>query len=94
MITSYDVIKALIRTEKSTISEPAGVYLFLVDTRANKIQIRKAVEEVYKVKVKNVNTFVSLGKMKRVRHQIGKTADIKKAIVTLREGQKISDATA
>ena len=86
------IIKSLIRTEKSTLTEPAGKYLFLVGTAANKIQIKKAVEEVYKVKVQDVNTFVSLGKMKRVRHQLGRTPDSKKAIVTLKKGQKIETA--
>ena len=86
---SQDVIRALIRTEKSTTVEPAGKYLFLVDITSNKILIKKAVEELYKVKVKCVNTFVSLGKMKRVRHQRGKTPDTKKAVVTLKQGQKI-----
>jgi large subunit ribosomal protein L23 len=84
-----DVIKALIRTEKTTFYEPSGKYLFLVNNKANKIQIKKAVEELYKVKVKDVNTFISLGKMKKVRYQLGKTPDLKKAIVTLKEGQKI-----
>lgn len=92
MLTSYDIIKALIRTEKSTLYEPEGKYLFLVDKSSNKIQIKRAVEEIYKVKVEDVNTFVSLGKMRRVRHQLGKTADTKKAIVTLKEGQKIETA--
>jgi large subunit ribosomal protein L23 len=86
------IIKSLIRTEKSTVVEPAGKYLFLVDTQANKIQIRKAVESIYKVKVKDVNTFVSLGKMKRVRQQAGRTPDLKKAVVTLQKGQKIETA--
>ena len=89
MIDASTIIKALIRTEKSTLSEPGGKYLFLVNTAANKIQIRQAVERMYKVKVKNVNTFVSLGKLKRVRHQLGRTVDLKKAIVTLKAGQKI-----
>jgi large subunit ribosomal protein L23 len=47
------------------------------------------VEQAYKVKVKNVNTFVSAGKLKRVRHQLGRTSDTKKAVVTLAAGQKI-----
>ena len=89
---SYDIIKSLLRTEKSTQLEPQGKYLFLVDTSANKSQIKRAVEEIYKVKVKNVNTFVSFGKLKRVRHQLGRTADSKKALVTLKEGQKIVTA--
>jgi len=86
------IIKSLIRTEKSTLTEPTGKYLFLVSTVANKIQIKKAVEEVYKVKVQDVNTLVSLGKMKRVRHQLGRTPDTKRAIVTLKKGQKIETA--
>jgi large subunit ribosomal protein L23 len=86
---STDVIKALIRTEKSTLYEGSGKYLFLIDGRANKIQIRRAVEEIYKVKVHSVNTFISPGKMKRVRYQLGRTPDFKKAVVTLKDGQKI-----
>lgn len=83
------LIKALLQTEKSTAYRPQGKYLFLVDKRANKIQIKRAVEQAYKVKVKEVNTFVSGGKLKRVRHQLGRTVDTKKAVVTLQEGQKI-----
>lgn len=89
---SQDIIKSLIRTEKSTVYEPDGKYLFLVNVKANKIQIKNAVEELYKVKVKDVNTFVSIGKLKRVRHQLGKTPDKKKAVVTLKAGQKIEVA--
>jgi len=94
MITTHEIIKSLLRTEKSTLYEPAGKYLFLVDKGANKLQIKKAVEEIYKVKVRDVHTCIYLGKMKRVRHQLGKTPDIKKAVVTLKEGQKIAEATA
>jgi len=83
------VIKAILQTEKSSAYEGDGKYLFLVGNSANKIQIKKAVEQAYKVKVKNVNTFVSLGKLKRVRHQLGRTTDTKKAVVTLAAGQKI-----
>ena len=90
MVSSYDVIKALLRTEKSTaIYEPQTKYLFLVDKSSNKIQIKHAVEEIYKVKVKEVNTFVAQGKLKRVRYQLGRTPDLKKAVVTLKAGQKI-----
>lgn len=86
---AYDVIKALLRTEKATTYEPRGKYLFLVAEGANKPQIKRAVEEIYKVKVKDVNTFIATGKMKRVRQELGRTPDLKKAIVTLKEGQKI-----
>ena len=93
MTFSFDVIKSLIRTEKSTLYEPQNKYLFLVAKSANKIQIKRAVEEAYKVKVKDVNTLISRGKMKRVRYQIGKTPDFKRAMVTLKEGQKIDLAS-
>jgi len=86
------IIKALLQTEKSSAYLPKAKYLFLVDNSANKIQIKKAVEQAYKVKVKNVNTFVSIGKLKRVRHQLGRTSDTKKAVVTLSAGQKIEVA--
>lgn len=89
MLSHHDVIKSLMRTEKSTAVEPKGKYLFLVHKDSNKVQIKAAVEALYKVKVKSVNTLIVRGKMKRVRYQVGKTADTKKAIVTLKEGQKI-----
>jgi len=89
MLSSQDIVKALLKTEKSTVYEPEGKYLFLVNKAANKIQIKKAVEELYKVKVTGVNTFVVPGKLKRVRHQYGKTPDTKKAVVTIKDGQKI-----
>ncbi len=93
MITSAGIIKAILLTEKSTVChQPQGKYLFLVDNTSNKIQIKRAVEELYKVKVKDVNIFVSGGKLKRVRRQIGRTPDLKKAVVTLKEGQKIEVA--
>jgi large subunit ribosomal protein L23 len=89
MSDNYDIIKALIRTEKATQYEPQGKYLFWVKNNANKIQIKNAVQELYKVKVKSVNTFITHGKLRRVRFQLGKTPDLKKAIVTLKQGQKI-----
>lgn len=86
----YSVIKTLIRTEKSTaIDEPLGKYSFWVDKSANKIQIKKAIEGIYKVNVNNVNTSIVPGKIKRVRYQEGYTPDWKKAVVTLKKGQKI-----
>jgi len=83
------VIKALLQTEKSTAYLKQGKYLFLVNNSANKIQIKKAVEQAYKVKVEAVNTFICGGKLKRVRQQLGRTSDLKKAVVTLEAGQKI-----
>lgn len=90
MIHPAEIIKALIRTEKATVLlEPQRKYLFLVENSANKIQIKRAVEELYKVKVKDVNTYILPGKLRRVRYELGRTPDAKKAIVTLKEGYKI-----
>ncbi len=87
--TPYDVAISLLRTEKGTELLPLNKYMFLVDIKANKFQIKKAIEQIYKVKVSKVNTTIASGKIKRVRYQTGRTADWKKAIVTLKEGHKI-----
>lgn len=89
MITCYDVIKTLVRTEKGTSLEPQSKYFFQVAKSANKIAIKKAVEEIYKVKVQDVNTMVVTGKLKRVRREQGSTTPWKKAVVTLQDGHKI-----
>lgn len=89
MITSYDVLKALVRTEKASSLEGEGKYMFRVSDGASKIDIKRAVEEIYKVKVQDVNTASVRGKLKRVRFKTGYTSGWKKAIVTLKEGQKI-----
>ena len=89
MMLSYDIVKTLLRSEKGTALEPYRKYLFHVARGATKIEIKKAVEEIYNVKVEGVNTVVVSGKKKRVRQQLGYTADWKKAIVTLKEGSKI-----
>lgn len=84
-----DIIMSLFRTEKGTAIEPLNKYLFWVDKKANKIEIKKAVEEIYKVKVAKVNTMIAHGKKRRVRYKEGYTPDWKKAVVTLKEGEKI-----
>lgn len=89
MLTSYDIIQNLVRTEKGTMIEPERKYLFRVAKDANKIQIKSAVEEIYNVKVQDVNTSIVRGKLKRVRQEQGSTTPWKKAIVTLLEGEKI-----
>ena len=89
MKESYSILNTLLRTEKGVVLSAENKYFFSVRKDANKIQIKKAVEEIYKVKVASVNTQLNPGKMKRVRHQIGKTPDLKKAVVTLKDGQKI-----
>ena len=89
MITAYDIVKALLRTEKGTFLEANRQYVFEVANNANKVEIKKAVEEIYNVKVQAVNTIKVLGKLKRVRQAPGYSAAWKKAIVTLKEGNKI-----
>jgi large subunit ribosomal protein L23 len=76
-------------TEKGTQMASQNKVVFEVDKRANKHEIKQAVEEMYKVKVIRVNTSVVLGKFKRVRFQPGYQADRKKAIITLAAGSKI-----
>lgn len=92
MNESYQVIRELLRTEKGVLAARHNKYFFSVHRTANKIQIKRAVEDVYKVKVLDVNTQWVSGKLKRVRRQLGKTPDWKKAVVTLKEGQKIDSA--
>ena len=91
MDTKYlDIIKAPVVTEKSAITaQGLGQYVFKVDPRSNKIEIKKAVEEIFKVKVVNVNTVRINGKVKRMGRYEGKTSDYKKAIVQLAEGDSI-----
>ncbi len=88
----YSVIKHLLITEKGTVLGTQNKYLFSVDRKANKVDIKLAVQEIYKVKVTAVNTMNVSGKKKRVRFKEGKTASWKKAIVTLAPGQSIEIA--
>ena len=85
----YDVIRKPIITEKATMASEANAVVFEVAIGANKPQIKEAVEGLFGVKVKAVNTTVTKGKVKRFRGQLGKRKDIKKAYVTLAEGAKI-----
>lgn len=89
MAQQYNIVKTLIRTEKGTVLQDSRKYLFQVDRRATKVDIRKAIEEIYKVKVQDVNTSVVPGKKKRVRQILGRVPDWKKAVVTLQDGHKI-----
>ncbi len=93
MIQKYKIIHALLHTEKGTALLPYDKYVFEVDRRANKLDIKKAVEDIYKVKVKKVNTMIMSGKWRKVRFKPGKTPDWKKAVVTLRKGNKIEMTT-
>ena len=90
-MNSFDIVKTVRLTEKGTRQgEKFNQYTVVCDRRATKIQIRKAVEELFKVKVTACNTLNVRGKSRRQRtHQAGKDRDWKKAIVTLKEGDKI-----
>ncbi|MFA5143812.1 MAG: 50S ribosomal protein L23 [Candidatus Omnitrophota bacterium] len=92
MKNPHDVVKGMIRTEKGANLMPLNKYLFWVGRDSNKIEIGKAIEDIYKVKVDSVNTITMRGKLKRVRYAVGKTSDWKKAVVTLKEGSKIDVA--
>lgn len=89
------IIKKLLVTEKGTaLQQATNSYLFEVDRGANKMQIRDAVENEFKVKVKDVRTMMRKGKAKRVgrNRQPGKKSDWKRAVVTLQEGNTIEMA--
>ena len=84
-----NVIKAPIITEKSAALAENNVITFKVDTKANKTQIKQAVETLFNVKVESVNTVNVKPKKKRVGRYVGKTNRVKKAIVKLKEGSSI-----
>jgi len=85
----YDVIRKPIITEKATMASEHGAVVFEVAIDANKPQIKEAVETLFGVKVKAVNTTITKGKTKRFKGQMGKRKDVKKAYVTLEEGNTI-----
>lgn len=90
MKTSYEVLREPLLTEKGTIlKESNNQVLFRVASDANKIEIKRAVEEIFKVKVDNVRTMTCKGKKKRMGRYEGRRSDWKKAIVTLKEGEKL-----
>jgi large subunit ribosomal protein L23 len=89
----YDVIRSPVITEKSTAASEQDKVVFNVAKRATKDDIKAAVEALFKVKVKSVNTLVRKGKKKRFRGILGRQSDIKRAIVTLEEGQSIDVTT-
>lgn len=92
-LAMYDVILAPVVTEKSTRVSEHNQIVFKVRMDATKPEIRKAVEGLFGVKVTAVNTLVQKGKMKRFRGRVGFRSDVKKAIVTLAEGQSIDVTT-
>ncbi|KUF12532.1 50S ribosomal protein L23 [Pseudoponticoccus marisrubri] len=89
----YDVIRKPVITEKSTMASEHGAVVFEVAIDAAKPQIKEAVEELFGVKVKAVNTSITKGKTKRFRGIRGRRKDVKKAYVTLEEGNTIDVST-
>lgn len=89
----YDTILSPVITEKSTLLSEQNKVVFRVAKDATKDEIAAAVEALFDVKVTKVNTVVTLGKTKRFRGILGKRPDVKKAIVTLQEGQSIDVTT-
>jgi len=90
----HQVLKRILRTEKGAAqTQTQNKYFFDVDLSANKHDIKRAVEEIYKVKVQGVNTQIVPGKPKTVRYAQGSTSERKKAIVTLVKGQTIDITT-
>lgn len=89
-MNSYEIIRRPLLTEKSTLKkEQENQVVFEVHPKANKAEIKKAVEKIFNVKVKKVNTILVPGKVKRVGRYLGRRPSWKKAYVTLAEGEKI-----
>ena len=89
MKTYFDCIVEPLRTEKGSLQEAYQKYYFKVTPTATKKEIRAAVEKIFNVHVVGVNTQRVKGKLKRVRYQPGYASDWKKAIVTLKKGEKL-----
>jgi large subunit ribosomal protein L23 len=89
----YDTILAPVITEKATVLTEQNKVVFQVAMDSTKDEIAAAVEELFKVRVIKVNTLITKGKTKRFRGILGKRSDVKKAIVTLQEGQTIDIST-
>lgn len=89
-MNNYDIIFAPIITEKAAMMEAEGKYAFKVDVRANKTQVKQAIEDAFNVKVEKVNIMNNHPKDRRVGRYTGKTNRYKKAIVKLAKGSTIS----
>ena len=90
MKNSFDVIRRPVITEKATdAKEKLNKITFAVDTRSNKVEVRKAVEKIFKVSVEKVNILNVKGKEKRIGRIVGRRPGWKKAIVTLKKGDNI-----
>ncbi|HEY8263983.1 MAG TPA: 50S ribosomal protein L23 [Methyloceanibacter sp.] len=92
-LSAYDIILSPVITEKSSMASEANQVVFKVRRNATKPEIKAAIEQLFKVKVVGVNTLLRKGKTKQFRGVKGKQQDVKKAIVTLAEGEKIDVTT-
>ena len=92
-VNHYGVILSPVITEKSTTASEHNQVVFKVPLTATKPQIKAAIEALFKVKVTAVNTLTTKGKVKRFRGFVSQWSDVKKAVVTLAEGQSIDVAT-
>ncbi len=93
LVKSYDILRRPLITEKATLLAEANQVVFQVAKTATKPEIKQAVESLFKVKVKAVNTIVHKGKKKTFRGRTGVQSDTKKAIVTLADGESIDVTT-
>ena len=91
--SAYDVIVAPVITEKATLASEANQVIFKVNRQATKTEIKAAIESLFKVKVKAVNTIVRKGKKKAFRGIAAVLSDTKRAVVTLEDGQSIDVTT-
>ena len=89
----YDIIRRPIITEKATMASENGTVAFEVSINSTKTQIKNAIQNLFNVKVNSVNTLIIKGKVKRFRGKLGKRRDLKKAYVTLAEGNTIDVST-
>ena len=89
----YDVIVAPVITEKATMASEHNKVVFKVAAKATKPQIKEAIEKLFDVKVKSVNTLVRKGKTKIFRGNLGSQSDVERAVVTLEEGHRIDVTT-
>ena len=89
----YELILSPVITEKATIASDRNQVMFKVAKHATKPQIKEAIEKLFDVKVKSVNTHVRKGKVKAVRGRVGEQSEVKRAIVTLEEGHRIDVTT-
>ncbi|MBN1384931.1 MAG: 50S ribosomal protein L23 [Elusimicrobia bacterium] len=90
MLSAFDIIKKPIITEKATsLKDKENKFVFIVAKKANKSQIKNAIEDMFKVDVENIRTVIMSGKLRRVGMHAGHRPDFKKAIVKIKKGQTI-----